>query len=230
MTTPIKDTCARVALIAFASVLSFLALTPLARANYVTFDFSGSVYAVDSSISGRFRIGQFVKGFYTFDSSTPGQPYAPGGVVQPGSTLYLNPLVAFQARVGSYRIGLGGENEIFVFNNPGIQDRYVVQLNAPSGKNFAGLPVSDFVLNFQDNSGTTISSGSLPLSPATLTQFPSAAGVLDFVSGINPQDRVTFSIDSVTEPVPEPPALALVGVCLLCWLGFSLAYKRVVRI
>jgi PEP-CTERM motif len=215
------------AIILVGMVLVILLTSVHAGAYQITFNFSGYIYAVDPSVSGTFNVGQSVTGFFTFNSEAAGQSFSPGKVLDPSITYYPRALTAFQATIAGYSVGLGGENRIFVINNDAAgRDRYLAELLAPSGANVAGLPVSDFFLSFQDFYGTTINDGSLPLSPAILGNFPSAAGALDFVTGINPKNRVTFSINSVTSPVPLPSTMLFLGSGLIGLIGLRRKFRK----
>lgn len=209
----------------FAAVLSMLAATN-AIANPITFSFSGFVYAVDTSISGAIPNGSKINGSYTFKSDAIGQSFAPGGILDPSITYYPNVLTAFHASIGSYSVDLGGENRIFVINDSSSGlDRYLVELLQPSGVDIGGLPIHDFFLSFQDPTAKAIANGSLPLLPSIVASFPLRAGALDFVTGIEPKNRATFSIETVTFPasnVPEPTTIALLSLGLI---GFAVSRR-----
>lgn len=180
----------------------------------VTWDFTGTTYYIDSTVASAFPLGTAVSGSFTFDDSAVGQSFAPGGVLDPSIAYYPGILSAFNATIGNYSVSLGtGEQRIFVINDDAAgHDRLLVEMYDPTGANVAGVAPRDFFLSFQDNSGTALSSGALPLSPGVLSGFQ-AAGVLDFLEGVNPRYRTAFTITSVYA-VPEPSPVALLGVSL----------------
>jgi hypothetical protein len=188
-----------------------------ANAVPITFGFHGSITSVGSNVSSAFAVDQRVSGFYTFESDTVGQSFAPGGVIDPTITYYPSALSAFEVTLGAYRVRLGsGEQRIFVMDNDaGVRDRYIVEMFAPNSAQVNGLPAYGLFLQFQDNSATAFDNGALPLSPIDLSRFSFSDGVLDFVSGgTDLQNRVQFRVNSITS-VPEPSSLSLLGLGVL---------------
>lgn len=210
----------KTALVKLIAATSLLISAVTVHATEITFDFAGYVYLVDNSIAGTIPLGSAITGSYTFESNTVGQSFAPGGVLDPSITYYPGALTAFNATIGEYSLGLGGQNRIFVINNSadGL-DRYLVELLQPSGPNINGLPIHDFFLGFDDRSASILSNGMLPLSAALVQSFPSHAGALDFVDGIAPANRATFSITSITQHVPEPSSIALMALGMIGLTG-----------
>jgi hypothetical protein len=195
-----------------AVLLLMLLVTETVNAS-TSYTFSGSVYAVDSTLAGSFSNGQTITGSYTVETTTVGSS---GGS---DTTFYNSALTSFSATIGGYTVSLGGSNRIDVVNNSSY-DRYIVETWAPSGSNVASMPVSYLFFSLDDPSGVVLSNSSLPLSASTLNSFTSKSGVIAFGEGDG--NRVTFSVNNITQsPVPIPGAAWLLGSGLVGLVGLG---------
>lgn len=219
-----------------AVIFTVFALNPIACfASPITFYFSGNIYDVSPSVAGTFAVGQSINGSYTFESTSVGESFSPGGVLDPSITYYPSALKSFDIDFGSYASSLGSLNRIFVINdsteglNNGIlkMDRYIVDTFFNAGATVSGLSPYSLFLNFQDNSGTLINDGALPLTPSILSQFLPASGALDFVDG-RANNRATFTISSISlspVSVPEPNTYWLLVIGLVGLLFYRHAHR-----
>lgn len=199
-----------------------LLILPLAiNARPITFAIGGTISHVSPSIAASFSIGQQVSGTYTFESKTPGEPFSPGGELDPSITYYPYALSSFEFLVGDYSVSLGSYYRILIFDNGEVgQDRYVVDSFNLAGSEINGMKPYSIFLDFWDSTGLIFNNGSLPLLPIKLTDFGHKAGVLDFLNGEG-ENRVQFEISSVSKqiPVPESPTFYLfaIGLVSLAW-------------
>lgn len=212
-----------------------IALNPIpAISAPITFNFSGAIYDVSPSVSSVFALGQTIYGSYTFESTSAGESFSPGGILDPSITYYPSALTKFDINFGSYSSSIGSTNRIFVVDDSSIglsngipnMDRYLVETFFTSGTQVAGLSPYGLFLSFQDNTGTLLNTGTLPLTPDIVNQFLPASGALDFVDG-RANNRVTFSIGSVNPvSVPEPDLSLMMLIGISSFVAAYLFRKR----
>ena len=202
-----------------ALVLAVSLVPTHARAEPITFAFSGLVTHVDPALAGVVdeELFDLLTGFYTFDSDLP--DLAPGYSVG----VYL-PLSAFSFSVGSYTGGLGPDSGSGIFvDNIDLeffkQDHYTVLVSPFLGARLGGFQPLLFALSQIDTEGDALFSDALPLGPGTFTggvfffEFIDEAGhVSGIVGNLTSLERVPSTA------VPEPATMTLLGLGLAAML------------
>lgn len=203
-----------------SAVVASLVLLPSqqAAATSITFSVSGIVTHVTPApaLLAQFSVGQTYSASYTFESDTAGIPNIDGGKDYPA-------LTAATFAIGTYTGSLASSAGSFIrvqnnlFGNTLDQYHVVLQnLSAEPIPTVVG-PVGPSHLDLIDlvdmPFATALSSDALPLTPPSLSSFPTLqAWELDFES---PEffAQVLGNVTSL-EPVPESGTLALMGVSL----------------
>ena len=190
----------------------FLAGLPtMARADLITYNFSGTVDTVDSALSSIFSSGQTLTGSYTFDSTTSAVP----GSTSAAAVYYALTSVSFT--VGSYTASSTATQEIQVEN--GATDTYTVVSRKSDGLNgadVAGLPLSLFTIRLDDSSGTVFSDALILPTGLVLSNFSSKLFFLDF-GDLTAPSVVSGTITELSQPAPVP----LPGAFLLFGSGLA---------
>src|SRR5262245_24686091 len=173
-----------------------------AQAAPVTFNFSGTLIAVDPALAGTFSAGQALTGSYTFESTTLPRP---GG--NANSAVY-DALSDVNFTLGSYSASSTGAPEIQVDNNPGLpfHDRYALVARASdglTGPTVGSSTLSAFGSRLDDSTDTVFSTALALPTNLSLTDFDSNAFFLFFTG---PQAEFQLLSGTLTEltPVPEP--------------------------
>jgi hypothetical protein len=144
-------------LLAFTGV--FLVATSMVKADPITFAYGGQVTGVDDpvgTLGGAIQVGNSVYGTYTFESTTPDSSG------QPDEGLYNGAMLGWDGQIGVHEFSLGNFSSIFVHDAPN-NDIYRVfaRLLAPFGEDM----VWNAVWNFDDPTGSLLSSAALPVDP-----------------------------------------------------------------
>jgi hypothetical protein len=202
------------------SILFLLSFSNMVYADYVTFNFTGTVTSVDTQLSGQFNTSQTLSGFYTFDSNTADidADFNIGN--------YLKSLISLSVTIGNYTatLGLTPFNWITVWNYDPIDgvpfiDAYSVRSDKMTGNSINGLDPIQFVLTFYDTTHNMINSDDLPLLPPNIPNYRHSWN-LGFAQIDTPGTRadVFGEITSLTL-VPEPATILLISFGLIGLIG-----------
>lgn len=196
----------------FASAIALLgAMLPLGAANAATLrvDLSGYVYFNTQDVAAQFPYGTTVTAWFKYDTEAPGQPYLPGGVVNPNVTLYDNAPIAGAMRVGDYDVTFSDRARMWVTNNEQAGDRIIDRIlfddHYPMAGDVAGRSIDAISWGWQDASAQALDDMLLPTSQATFDRIPDVRGSIDWTPYIGAQHRISFAFTSVmVSQVPEP--------------------------
>jgi hypothetical protein len=195
-----------------------------ARADLITYTFTGKVTSVDPALAGTFSAGQTLTGQYTFDPTTP--PVAGSN----SSFAVFDALTNLHFTLGSYSAASSAAPEIQVDNAPTApDDRYAVVSRASqglTGPSVNGLPLNFFAFRLDDSTGTVFSNALILPTSLNLSSFDSTAFFLFF--GNTSPAIVSGTITSLTPvtAVPEPSSLALAGIGGLGLLVYRLRGRK----
>ena len=217
-----------------------LAVSGLAQASLITFNFEGVVGFTHPSVSLGVASGTPVRGFYTFESTTP--DLFPGTGANASFGRYVFNTLTIQFLGNTYTTGAVATKFIDVTNSVTL-DSYSVGHTAVgstpslSGPTVNGLAPLAFQFNISGTGGNNLfDSDALPLEPPSLA---SAFGLsrsfsFTFIGGINngvcgsSLCRADGAITSLTA-VPLPGALLLFGSGLLGLMGFSVGRRMMAK-
>lgn len=181
-----------------------------ARADLITFEFTGTVDGVDAPLVGPFAIGDTLSGSYTFDSTVA----ARAGSTSTFAT--FDALTNVNFSIAAFGGSSASSSEIQVDNDPPAPDvdRYGLVSRASeglSGATPAGFTLDTFLFRLDDSTNTVFSDAlilptSLSLGDFTSTRF--------FVFYRDTDDNLAIVTGTITSlrAVPEPASLALLGL------------------
>jgi hypothetical protein len=198
-----------------------------ARGELITVTFDGALDNVDTSLSGRFAVGDLMHVSITYESTTPDTWWS----TLPGQG-YYPAITAFEVSVNGYT-ATATSGYFAVFDNYPVRDvvEAVVQsftdgsLSPPRVGTLVGDPVNEmnlwwFRLSLIDNSGTAVTSDALPTSFNPLL-FPDQTRlslewrhITDYGTFNDSIDASGFTSTSTFPAVPVPGALLLAGLGL----------------
>jgi hypothetical protein len=196
-----------------AAALLLLLVSPAGAAT-ITVGFTGTITFVPMQIaSGPFEVGDPITGSFQIDSATP------DGEAAPTEGSYEGAVSNLSFSFGGYSGTGAGENELHMRDGSGVQvDNFFVQSEV-GGSDVAGFPAFHFLFDLGDTANTVFSSDGIPAS-LDLADFEIRNLILGFIDG-NSVYNVSGTISSLTYDVPEPGALALLGLA-----GLALAARR----
>lgn len=207
----------------------------LARAETITFDFSGEVQFADTPTM-LFMPGQRYSGQFTFESTTTAVPYSNGYVG------YEYAITAFDIQIGDYYIRfLNGPSNIAVVNDipsgSSILDHYSVNVsgasNQPSEFDFeSNLPYTnltmismglDIIDTDQTGNPTMLLNENLPLLPPPLLDAEQALAAIygEMDEGWIFLDLTVDTLTQSITSVPVPAAVWLFGSGLIGLIGLA---------
>jgi hypothetical protein len=185
--------------ILFCAASLFL-LMGAARADTLTFQFTGNVADVFDDIFGDIAAGDPIHGSFRFDTSAP--DLIPGDSTV-ASYRFTAPF-GLDLTIGSHDFTASALLNIAIFN--GSVDQYAVSANNDSGN-------LDFAMFLQDSSGTALNDDHLPSTVPLVDSFDLRE--FQFVDqtsdGLVEMDGTITSMTDPPAPVPEPSE----GVLLL---------------
>lgn len=211
-------------------LLSAFALVglPATAEAVVRVDLSGYIYFNTSDVASNFPIGTSVTAWFTYDPDVLGQPYPPGGVLDPNVTLYDNAPLTGGMRVGDYKVKFSNDARMWVTNNEisgsRTLDRILFDDHYPIGGDVGGRPIDAISIGWQDDTATALSDMLLPRSQAPFDRMPNAVGSIDWAPYIGAEHRVSFVFSSMSvAAVPEPETW---GLLVIGFMAIGSAARR----
>ena len=209
--------------VAFGATIA-LSVATTARADLLTFSFTGTVDSVDAPLAATFSTGQSLSGTYTFDSTT---------VARAGSNSNFaayDALTHVDFTVGGYSASSAGAQEIQVDNDPGAPffDRYSILSRASDGLTgaaVAGLALDSFGFRLDDSTNTVFTDALILPTTLNLADFNNRQFFIFFNDSAGAPSVVSGTITSL-RPVPEPSALLLTVVGGISGLGLWRRQRR----
>ena len=179
-----------------------------AQAKIVRIDLVGSIYYISGAMGAAFSYGELVTASLKYDTNSPGQTFAPGGVLDPALRYYPSAPTTGVVRIGAYTVHLDTAR-IFVTNGeragPSTIDRFIYEDNTPSAPPAAGLAIDNIFFNWQDNTATALSDLTLPDGPAKFARLGLPTMAIDWGNYLLASNRIAASFSSVTvSSAPEP--------------------------
>jgi len=198
---------------AFGAMLCLGLFATVATAAPVTFNFTGAISEVHSSLFPTFNTSQTLTGSYTFNPATvDSNPSANIG-------RYNGTIQALTVNLGSYTATLGNSGSNFIeIRNQVSSDRYEVRapLTGPTVNGFSPLR---FRIELIDPSATAFNNANLPTTAPSLSSFAASRFRIIFEDG-NGNARVRGALTSLTA-VPLPAAVVLFGAGLVALAGLG---------
>ena len=187
----------------------FCALSaPPAKAAIVTIEIEAEIYSVSDPYNffeGNIKVGDIIKGTYSYDTSTPdSEPLGYAGLYE-----HHNPTAGISLNIGDFNFRTDPDNVDFVvaiLNDylPSKKDQFWMRsynnLPLPSG-----VAVDGISWQLDENFGNAISGTALPTDPLVLDDWQE--NILSFGS-----DRRYGIFAHVTSAVPEPSTILLFGL------------------
>lgn len=195
-----------------------LLLATTAKSEIKNFTFEGTISMVDDlgfMLDGSITNGASFEGFYTFDSTTTSSNPDP----TVGDYRFTESTFGVVLKVGNYVFRTNPRHVDFlieVVNRPG-DDAYVIR----SYNNVCSQPllVEHIAWQLNDPTGTAVTNASLPLTPPTLSSWPSQFG-FDVSGGGFLGYLLRGTVNSVSEApavIPDPPAVTLGDAVEVKW-------------
>ncbi len=192
--------------------LACTSLAQTARAEPITFQFSGYVSYVDPILAGRFSVGDSMTASYTFESETPCSLGCSGSLIH----TYFAALSGGSLHVGSYAASYSDDAvELSAVNNEpvlgaAVRDSYQADIIGLVGPVVGGLAPLAFDVTLVDTSAAVFSGVALPLD-LHLASFSTVAPgfafgrswILEFGDFTPPSTFILGEVTSLTV-VPEP--------------------------
>jgi hypothetical protein len=217
-----------------------LAVSGLAQASLITFNFEGVVGFTPQSASLGIASGTPIRGFYTFESTTP--DLVPGTGPNASVGRYVFNALTIQFLGNTYTTGAVATKFINVTNSVTIDSYSVDHIAVGSTPSLSGPPVNGlapfaFQFNISGTGGNNLfDSDALPLEPPSLASpfglsrpfsFAFVGGINNGVCGSS-LCRANGEITSLTA-VPLPGALLLFGSGLLGLMGISVGRRMMAK-
>jgi hypothetical protein len=197
--------------IAVGVVLSIAGVVS-ASATSITYNFTGTVDAVDPALASEFAIGDTLTGSYTFESTTAARAGSNS------NSAVFDALTSLQFQIGSYFASSLASPEIQVDNDPGagFHDRYGVLSRASeglTGPSVGGAALDAFSFRLDDATDTVFSDALILPTSLALPSFTSTAFFLFFVDDERRLSIVSGSLNTLDQ-TPLPAALPLFASAL----------------
>lgn len=186
-----------------------------ARADLVTYNFTGAVGHVSTPLFPALNAGQTLSGSFTFDTAIADSR----GSASAGR--YNDAITGMTVNVGAWSASLGSEgshNNNVINIRDGSSDTFEVR--APlSGDGVGSYEPLYFRLTLKDPSGAVFGDDSLPSTAPSLSSFASDGFRLVFTSE-NGIAKVRGNLTSLTA-VPLPASVILFGAGLIALVGLG---------
>ncbi len=196
------------------AILCGLAFSPMpAEGALITIEIEAvvdSVWDEGNYLEGNIEAGDIIKGFYTYDSSTPDQDWLWGSesdVV--GRYHYFEPPYGISLTVGEFVFGTNPDSVSFVVsiinNNQSGDDVYTIgsSNNLPLSN---GTLVDSVSWTLKDHTGSVFSSDALPTTAPVLDQWGDNRLRLH-------GERGGYIVDAhVISAIPEPATIVLLSI------------------
>jgi hypothetical protein len=178
-----------------------LALSTPAAAATITVSFTATIDEVGSEVASAFTLGDTINGSIQIDGATP------DSAADASIGFYSGAIDDLSFSFGSY-LASASVGQVNVAN--AAIDTFVATTSNATGASVGGLALVNATLNLVDSDGSALSTDAIPLS-LLLSDFGTARASIFFEGG-TPSRRVGGNLSSLTLSVPEPGALALLGL------------------